>query len=543
MEMNKKRLSLGLDLSTQSISAVAIDIDRRTKVAAHSLDYARDPRLNVFGIRSEDYILPPRSDGEADQPPLMFLAALDAMFADLKRVFALQDVAVINVSGQQHGHVYLNSNAPVILAGLNKNNSEHSSLPTLLKDSFAYERAPIWMTSNTARQTATIRDAVGGRERLIRLSGSDAQLRFTGIIVRRTAEQFPDIHRRTAIIQLLSSFVPAVLAADATVPADFGNACGMSLMNYRRKRWSNALLRAVSGGLPGGAGALRRKLPTLAAPDSVIGTIAPYFIRKYGFSPACRIAAGSGDNPQSKVLVAGDLLSLGSSFVYMVATNGKTFDMSGAASAMYDGVGRPFMFGCRTNGSLVWDGVRALYGLNKDDYALAETALQHAPVGKNLVFWQPRTESFPPSGNFVMVRDGNGPPTLESDYAGIIESSLAAVYSHSKSFGSAGTSPLYVMGGATGSPGIMRRVAAIWDRPVIVTEKAGAALGAAVAGVSVLLKSENEPVDVDEISTSILGRGSVVRPVPEDVAAFHSSGGYLDRFVSAEAKLLENHPL
>jgi xylulokinase len=541
--MERKQLSLGLDLSTQSLSAVVLDIDAQTKLAEYSLDYIKDARLNTFGIQKEDYILPPRTDGEADQPPLMFLAALDAMFSDLKQTISLEDIAVINVSGQQHGHVYLNGEAPSIFTGLQKSNSEHSDLPTILKNSFAFERAPIWMTSNTGRQASFIRNTVGGKERLIKLSGSDAQLRFTGIVVRRTAEQYPEAYDRTANIQLLSSFVPAVLTANVSVPVDFGNACGMALMNYQRKRWSDTLLQAVSAGLPGGKHALFRKLPTITLPDSVVGTIAAYFVRKYGFSPDCLIAAGSGDNPQSKVLVGGDLLSLGSSFVNMVSTNGKTLDLSGAACAMYDGVGRPFMFGCRTNGALVWDRVRALYGMTKDDYQPAEAALQRTPLGKHLMFWQPRAESFPPSGSFDTVKVGNIIPGLENDYTGIIESSLAAVYYHSKSFSTAGDSPLHVMGGATDSPGIIRRVAAIWNRPVIVTEKAGAALGAAVAGVSALLKIEDKSIDIEQLCRVLVRRSEVIHPVPADVAAFHHPGGYLDRFAIEEEKILKKHPL
>ena len=243
------------------------------------------------------------------------------------------------------------------------------------------------------------------------------------------------------------------------------------------------------------------------------------------------------------MLVAGDLLSLGSSFVNMVSTDGKSRDMSGAACAMYDGVGRPFMFGCRTNGALVWDRVRALYGMNKDDYAPAEGALRRTSPGRDLVFWQPRNESFPRSGSFDLVRIGNVTPGLESDYPGIVESSLASVYLHSKSFAAATTSPLYVTGGATASPEIMRRVAAIWNRPAVVTGKAGAALGAAVAGVSALLKSEGKEFDVEQFSAGLVRRGDTVSPDPGDVAAFHQPGGYLDRFAIEEAKLTETWPV
>jgi xylulokinase len=541
--MSRKRLALGLDLSTQSLSAVVLDIDARKRVSSYSLDYAKDKRLSGFGIRSADYILPPRMEGEADQPPEMFLAALDAVFSDLSKDIPAGDIAIINTSGQQHGHVYLGANASSVFQLLRKQGSEQSNLAALLKDGLSYQRAPIWMTSNTARQADSIRNAVGGKERLIKLSGSDAQLRFTGLVIRRTAEQFPEIYTKTKTIQLIGNFVPAVLTGNSDVPADFGNGCGMSLMNYRRKQWSDTLLQSASKGLPGGKQALKAKLPAIAAPDAVVGTIAAYFIHKYGFSSTCRIAAGSGDNPQSKVLISGDLLSLGSSFVNMVATDGKTLDMSGAACAMYDGIGRPFLFGCRTNGALVWDQMRALYGMDKENYAPAEAASRQVPPGQNLMFWQPRDESFPLSGKFELTRTGDASPGLGSDYAGIIESSLAAVYYHSLSFSSSSGAPLHVMGGAISSPQIMRRVAAIWNRPVVVMDKGGAALGAAVAGVSAFLKSEREPFDVEKFSAAVLSRGKAIQPAAEDVVAFHRSGGYLERFAAAEGALLKKYPV
>jgi xylulokinase len=541
--MIKPRLALGLDVSTQSLSASVLDIDGRKKLIELSRDYLKDERLNTFGIREPDYILPPRFIGEADQPPLMFLAALDAIFSDLKKSIPLENVVIINTSGQQHGHVYLNGDAFSVFNSLNKNGSEASNLTALLKDSLAYERAPIWMTTDTIKQASFIRNNVGGKERLIKLSGSDAQLRFTGIVIRRTAERFQDIYTRTRIIQLISSFISAVLTGNANIPIDFGNACGMSLMNYRRKRWSGVLLRAASRGLPGGINALRTKLPEITAPEAIVGRIAAYFINRYGFSRECLIVAGSGDNPQSKVLISGDLLSLGSSFVFMVATDGKTVDPTGAACAMYDGISRPFMFGCRTNGALVWDQLRALYGVRKEDYATAEASLKQSPVGQGLVFWQPRDESFPSSGKFDLARINIHSPSLISDYAGIIESSLAAVYYHSRGFRCSSGEPLYVTGGAAGSPGIMRRVAAIWNRPLAVTGKGSAALGAAVAGISAYFKSTGEKFNVKEYSAAVIPRGEIIEPISEDVGSFHNPVGYLDTFAKEEAIFIKRYPL
>lgn len=543
------RLALGLDSSTQSLSAVVIDIDTAEKCFEHSLDYRADARLNQFGI-GEDYILPPSDEGEAEQPPLMYLASLDAMFADLREAgVALENILLINTSGQQHGHVYLNREADALLAQLasfQNFDEDARDLQVLLEKAFAYPNAPIWMTANTAAQTEAVRNGVGGKAEMINLSGSDAPLRFTGAVVRRVGEQFPECYAATAKVQLISSFIPAVLTGNAEVPIDYGNGCGMSLMNYRTQTWDDALLAATADGLPGGVGSLQSKLPALARPDSIVGSLAAYYIEKYGFDGRCAVIAGSGDNPQAKVPVAGDLLSLGTSFVNMVSTDGDTLDPEGFANAMYDGISRPFMFGCRTNGAMVWDAVRSQYGLAKEEYAPAEAALQSVTPGEFMAFWQPKTESFPVSGAFELIHS-TAQPTLAEDYTGIIETSLAAVYIYSAVFTKQTQAPLFVTGGATDSPEIMRRVAGIWHRPTLPVEKGGAALGAAVAGVKALYDAnsdtETESFDIEVFSASVLKRGEPIQPHPEDVAAYHGEGKYLQRFREKYEQIMSENPV
>jgi xylulokinase len=541
--MKKHRLSLGLDLSTQSLTAAVLDIEARQMVTTISLNYLKDPRLNRFGIRETDYILPPRIDGEADQPPEMFFAAIDAMFEELKRNFDPSEIAVINASGQQHGHVYFNVKAPADFNVLHKEGAAESDLLTILNGCLAYARAPIWMTSSTTEEAASIREAVGGRENLIKITGSDAQLRFTGPVIRQVAMRYPKVYERTYVIQLLGNLIPTILTGNVRTPADYGNACGTALMNYKKHRWDRQCLAAVAAGLPGGTDILNKKLPEMVRPDAMVGKISRYFVEKYGLNPECCVAAGSGDNPQSKVMVTGDLLSLGTSLVNMAATDGETFDMTGAACAMYDGIGRPFMFGCRTNGALVWDNVRLYYGLKKDEYAPAERALVETTPGKNLVLWQPRDESFPASGSFELWREAGPALGLASDYAGVIESSLAAVYIHSRAFTGQSKEPLYITGGATGSRGIMRRIAAIWKRPVVPLEKTGAALGAATAGISALYKLEGKTFDIEDFTGKMMHKGEEILPTPQDIDAFHATGKYLDRFAAAEARLIIDHPL
>jgi xylulokinase len=539
--MANKRLSLGLDLSTQSLSAVLIDIDSRAIVHQISLDYLKDARLKKYGI-GQNYILPPKNDGEANQPVKMFLAALDALFTDMKTAgLPMRDIVVCNTSAQQHGHAYLNRQARTNLGRLNIPGSTKSNLVTMLEGSFSLSFAPVWMTSDTLKEADFIRIFVGGQEKMIQLSGSNSPARFTGAVIRKIALQYPEAYQETEHIHLLSSLVPAVLTGNSRVPLDFGNACGMSMMDYAGKDWSIKLVKAVADGLPGGESALRNKLLPIVSPNTIVGRIATYFIERYGFSPDCRILAGSGDNPQSKVLVTGNLLSLGSSFVNMAATDGKHLDMSGASNAMYDGIGRPFIFSCRTNGALVWDQLRALHGLKKEEYAPAEQALQNTPAGKFMVFWQPRDESFPVSGSYDILRATHDNPELGADYSGLVETTLGTVYLYSRTFAKESADPLYVTGGANKSPEILRRVAAIWNKPVVRIEEAGAALGAAAAGAYAFLKTTGKEVKIEEINKNLLKKGDLIQPVAADVAAYHNSGGYLEKLSTVADKIIKEH--
>jgi len=91
---------------------------------------------------------------------------------------------------------------------------------------------------------------------MIQISGSDSPARFTGAVIRKIAEQYPEAYQETEHIHLLSSLIPAVLTGNSRVPLDFGNACGMSMMDYLGKDWSIKLVKAVAEGLPGGESTL-----------------------------------------------------------------------------------------------------------------------------------------------------------------------------------------------------------------------------------------------------------------------------------------------
>ena len=63
------RTVLGIDASTQSLSAVLLDEKTGEILWNRSLAYRDDPRLVGFGFEHDTMIIPPREAGEAEQPP------------------------------------------------------------------------------------------------------------------------------------------------------------------------------------------------------------------------------------------------------------------------------------------------------------------------------------------------------------------------------------------------------------------------------------------------------------------------------------------
>lgn len=228
-------------------------------------------------------IMPAREPGEAEQPPRLFIAALEALLADLKAAgFDTAAIAAINTSGQQHGHVYLNAQAKAAFARLKDTASAESNLLNLLADSFAYGGALIWKTAQHRRRSRTHPSGHRRQGRHHRTRRHDIPLRFAAT-VHRVGSSYPVAYADTCHILQISSFVPAILAGDCTIPIDFGNACGTGLMNYKARAWDDVVMQAVAGDLPGGTAALAAKLPPIAHPLAA-GTVATYF----QISTACR---------------------------------------------------------------------------------------------------------------------------------------------------------------------------------------------------------------------------------------------------------------
>src|SRR3984885_8501555 len=187
------RLFLGLDSSTQSLSAVVIDLDTRKVIHEKSLNF--DQALPQFKTRNG--VLPNRDPLVKHSPPLLWAAALDLLFAQLKKDrVPLGKILAISGSGQQHGSVYLNEKAADALASLDPN----KSLAENLHGVFARKTSPIWMDSSTAKECAEIRKKLGGIKFTASRTGSDTFERFTGPQIRKFCKTEPKAYAQTAHI-------------------------------------------------------------------------------------------------------------------------------------------------------------------------------------------------------------------------------------------------------------------------------------------------------------------------------------------------------
>uniref|UniRef100_A0A8C3TAS0 Xylulose kinase n=1 Tax=Chelydra serpentina TaxID=8475 RepID=A0A8C3TAS0_CHESE len=206
---------------------------------------------------------------------------------------------------KQHGSVYWKEGASQIL----KNLSPDLPLHQLLKACFSVSDSPVWMDSSTTTQCLSLEKAVGGAQHLANITGSRACERFTGNQIAKIYSQNPEFYMQTERISVVSSFA-ASLFLSAYAPIDYCDGSGMNLLQIRDKIWSTACLNACAPGL-------EEKLGPVVPSSSVLGSVSPYYIQRYGFSPDCKVVAFTGDNPASLAgmkLEEGDIaISLGTS--------------------------------------------------------------------------------------------------------------------------------------------------------------------------------------------------------------------------------------
>jgi xylulokinase len=509
---------VGLDCSTQSLSAAAIEIEgsRREVLIEHAVDL--DVQFPHFGTRHG--VLPSADPHVARTPPLVWVEALDHLMWWLAQDSGLPlgRIAAIAGSAQQHGSVYLNETAAPTLSRL----TPEPPIAEQLAGIFSRAESPIWMDSSPAPECEAITAAVGGPEALARLTGSRAAARFTGPQIRRFAVGDPTGYAHTASIHLVSSFL-ATLLAGRSATVDPGDGAGMNLMDIARGVWSPAALEAT-------APDLLRRLPEIRPSATVVGPLAPYWRKRYGF-PASQVVTFSGDNPSS--LVGAGLvrdgqvgISLGTSDTLFAPRPGPEPDPSGAGHVFGSPMGGFMGLICCRNGSLARERVRDAFGL---DWTGFSRALRETPPGNGgavmLPWFEP--EVTPPVSRPGVRRYGLDPADGPANVRAVVEGQMLALARHSRWLG-ARPAAIHAMGGAAANREVLQVMADVHGAAVYPLRVGNAAcLGAALRALHAERLAAGRPLSWPEVIRGFAepDTASRVSPVPANVARYAELAG------------------
>ncbi len=362
---------LGLDASTQSLSAILIDSDQGEIIAEESVNFGAEfPKYgSPNGFRTSS------AEGVVSASPLMWLDALDLVLQRLcDKGIDLEQVRAVCGAGQQHASVYLNHSFEQALAQLDTSYSLSQQLASTLSRALS----PIWMDSSTSEQCQQISDSIGSNKKVSALTGSVATARFTGPQIRKFHQESPEAYSQTSKIHLNSSFLASALAG-VHAPIDFGDGAGMNLMDIRTNEWNSKMLEATAPGLS-------NKLPELKNAGTHVAKISGYFVKKYGFSPDCDALSWTGDNPASLVGMgaapAGKVvISLGTSDTLFAAMPQSKTDPNGFGHVFGNPIDGYMSLICFANGSLARETIKEQHNLSWEQFE--QNALASSPLGND----------------------------------------------------------------------------------------------------------------------------------------------------------------
>ena len=523
--MIREEYFLGLDLSTQSITAVVIS---PSEGATHRFSIPFDDAYPRY--RTRGGVLFGDSPTEVFADPRMWVEALDDILLQLKAKRLTGSIRGLGVSAQQHGTVYLNSAFEERLSGLDSALPYHKQIQHV----FSRDLSPVWMDSSTHEECREITEALGGHQRVARLTGSIATERFAGPQIRKFWKSHPEKYEKTVHVALVSSFLTSLLIG-RIAPVDAGDGYGTNLADIRSRTWNEAAMAAAAPGLSS-------RLPRLLVKDQLVGQVSPYLAERFGFKPDTKVVVGSGDNPCS--LVGLGLMGVPDFHAVSLGTSDTYFgymkeleDMERLEGHIFGAADGRFMFlVCFKNGSLAREAVKNWYGLSWDDFS--RILLETAPGNQGKIM----LPYFFPEITPLVLKPGIrrfGGLTAEDvpgNVRAVAEAQAMAMYLHSGWIGSRPKCVLVTAGGSE-NRGLLTVLSQVFGAEVRSFEvKESAALGAALRAAHGVLNARRRSVRWSDLFASLVKpiTQEVIRPPAEAVKIYQAPDGLLSLYQACE---------
>jgi xylulokinase len=442
------RLFLGIDVSTTGAKALLVDAKGSVVAAATTPLTLSTPRP----LWSE-------------QDPLEWWAGTSRSIRaalDQARASAA-DVAAVGLTGQMHGLVLLDAERRVLRPAI------------------------LWNDQRTGAQCDAIRARMGGRARLVQVTGNDALTGFTAPKVLWVRENEPVVYARARLILLPKDYVRLRLTDVAAM--DKADGSGTLLFDLAARDWSADVLRALD--IP------RAWLPPTFEGPAVTGRVSAAAAGETGLREGTPVMAGGGDQAAGAVgagaIAPGVVsLTLGTSGVVFATTDAPLVEPEGRLHAFCHAVpGKWHLMGVTLSaaGSLQW--YRDTLAAGESFEALVEEAAS-APAGSEGLVFLPYLSGERTPYPDPMARGAFVGLTLRHRRAHVTRAVLEGVAFSMKDcmglFGQAGLASVHevrVAGGGARST-LWRRILAsvLGAELVTVNSTEGAAYGAALlAGV------------------------------------------------------------
>ena len=501
-----RTLVLGLDSGTQSTKAVAVDVNTG----------------NVLGTGAQTYdLIPNLPPGAKEQHPHTWReAAGKAIRQALRGAKAVAaEVKAIGVSGQQHGFVPLDSKGEVIRA------------------------AKLWCDTSTADECEEIMAALGGQKETIKAIGNAVLPGFTASKILWLKKHEPQNFKKLATVLLPHDYLNFWLTGEKVM--EYGDASGMALLDVRKRKWSDAVLKAIDDDLTG-------KLPPLLSSDKPAGRLHRSVANELGLNADVLVSAGGGDNMMGAIGTgntrAGVITaSFGTSGTIYACAEKPVVDSRGEIAAFCDSTNRWLPLLCTMNVTVATEMVRNDFKMTHEQFA---NIASRAPAGCDGLFLVPylegeRTPNVP-DGTGVFMGVNTRTFTAQHFARATMEGVTLGMNYGLRRLAQLGVKPTQIRatGGGAKSKAWRQIMADIFDAEVVTLKVSeGAAYGAALQALWCWRLQQGEKISISQITDEFvsLNKSETATPDKSNVEVYRELQALQDETSQALRDVFGKH--
>jgi xylulokinase len=501
-----RSLIVGIDSGTQSTKALVVDARDGKVIASAAQEY---------GLIAN---LPP---GAKEQHPHTWRdATASAIRIALRQAKAVgAEVKAMGVSGQQHGFVPLDANGEVV------------------------RPAKLWCDTSTAAECEEIMEKLGGLKKTIRALGNAVLPGFTASKILWLKKHEPENYARLATVLLPHDYLNFWLTGERVM--EYGDASGTALLDVRKRKWSEEVVKAIDPELGG-------KLPRVMRSDERAGGLQASTAKMLDLNAGILVSAGGGDNMMGAIGTgntrAGVITaSFGTSGTIYACAEKPVVDPQGEIAAFCDSTNRWLPLLCTMNVTVATEMVRDDFGWSHEKFA-AESA--RVPAGSNglllLPYFEGERTPNVPDGTGVWF--GVNKKTFEAGHfaRASMEGVTLGMNYGLRRLAELGVKPTQIRatGGGAKSKVWRQIMADIFDTEVVTLKVSeGAAYGAALQALWCWRLQEGEKVTISEITDRFveLNTGETAQPNKENVEVYRELQGVQDEMSRALRGVFGGH--